>query len=72
MTGEDDDALCCSFCGKSERDVVVIVPGPAVYICDECLGLCIGEAVEAHPELLPKLLAHANVVDVDAKEGNGA
>ncbi len=32
--------LCCSFCGKSQRDVQKLIAGPTVYICDECIGLC--------------------------------
>lgn len=33
--------LYCSFCGKSADDVEFIVAGPAVYICDECVDLCV-------------------------------
>ena len=32
--------LCCSFCGKSQRDVQKLIAGPTVYICDECISLC--------------------------------
>ncbi len=32
--------LCCSFCGKSQRDVKKLIAGPTVYICDECIDLC--------------------------------
>ncbi|CDH00625.1 putative Similar to ATP-dependent Clp protease ATP-binding subunit ClpX [Xenorhabdus bovienii str. feltiae Moldova] len=32
--------LYCSFCGKSNSDVTVLVAGPSVYICDECIDLC--------------------------------
>jgi ATP-dependent Clp protease ATP-binding subunit ClpX len=32
--------LCCSFCGKSQREVRKLIAGPAVYICDECIELC--------------------------------
>ena len=32
--------LCCSFCGKNQRDVKRLIAGPTVYICDECIGLC--------------------------------
>jgi len=32
--------LYCSFCGKSQHEVSKLVAGPAVYICDECVGLC--------------------------------
>ena len=39
--GRDDDAnLSCSFCGKSQREVMKLIAGPTVYICDECIGLC--------------------------------
>ena len=30
----------CSFCGKTEDQVIKIIPGPKVYICDECVSLC--------------------------------
>ncbi|WP_423957279.1 ClpX C4-type zinc finger protein [Bradyrhizobium sp.] len=33
---------CCSFCGKSSQQVAVLVAGPHVQICDECIGLCMG------------------------------
>ena len=32
--------LCCSFCGKHQREVRSLIAGPTVYICDECIGLC--------------------------------
>lgn len=31
----------CSFCGKSSKEVAFLIAGPAVYICDECIGLCV-------------------------------
>jgi hypothetical protein len=30
----------CSFCGKSQHEVVRLVAGPGVLICDECVALC--------------------------------
>ena len=38
----DRDALRCSFCGKVNAEVEIIVSGPtpAVAICNECVGLC--------------------------------
>src|SRR5580658_9372799 len=30
----------CSFCAKSQLDVVRLVAGPGVYICNECVDLC--------------------------------
>jgi ClpX C4-type zinc finger/Glyoxalase superfamily protein len=33
--------LYCSFCGKSQHEVHKLIAGPAVYICDECVDLCV-------------------------------
>ncbi|MGC0144363.1 MULTISPECIES: ATP-dependent Clp protease ATP-binding subunit ClpX [unclassified Pseudactinotalea] len=38
--GEGADLLKCSFCGKSQKQVVKLIAGPGVYICDECIELC--------------------------------
>lgn len=32
--------LTCSFCGKAAHEVRYLIAGPAVHICDECVGLC--------------------------------
>lgn len=37
---EQELPLYCSFCGKSSRDVVCLIAGPTVFICDECTELC--------------------------------
>ncbi len=34
------EALCCSFCAKSQFDVGKLVAGPGVFICNECIDLC--------------------------------
>lgn len=31
----------CSFCGKSQDEVVRVIAGPGVFICNECLDLCV-------------------------------
>ena len=36
---ESDNALNCSFCGKSRQEVRKLIAGPSVYICDECVEL---------------------------------
>ena len=33
--------LRCSFCKKSHRDVRQLIAGPRVYICDECVQICV-------------------------------
>src|SRR3954453_11434933 len=45
----ENHTLCCSFCGKSQKEVKKLIAGPTVYICDECIGLCndiIAEEIE--------------------------
>jgi len=37
---QDSSNLCCSFCGKSQKEVRKLIAGPTVYICDECIELC--------------------------------
>jgi len=37
---QDSGNLCCSFCGKSQKDVKKLIAGPTVYICNECIELC--------------------------------
>lgn len=32
--------LQCSFCGKNQHQVVKLIAGPGVYICDQCIDLC--------------------------------
>ena len=40
MTSTAGDQLKCSFCGKAQNQVVKLIAGPGVYICDECIDLC--------------------------------
>ncbi len=40
-TGKDaNNTLYCSFCGKSQHEVRKLIAGPTVFICDECVELC--------------------------------
>jgi ATP-dependent Clp protease ATP-binding subunit ClpX len=42
---DDKNAVKCSFCGKTQEQVKKLIAGPGVYICDECVELCM-EIVE--------------------------
>ena len=54
-----EDTLRCSFCGKSQNEVKKLIAGPTVYICNECIDICIEiisddaqqEAAAARPPL---------------------
>ena len=37
---ESKNTLYCSFCGKSQHEVRKLIAGPTVFICDECVALC--------------------------------
>ena len=41
MSQRDGDMLRCSFCGKSQHEVRKLIAGPTVYICNECVEVCL-------------------------------
>lgn len=48
-TGNGEETLRCSFCGKTQHEVKKLIVGPTVYICDECIELCAGIISENPP-----------------------
>jgi ATP-dependent Clp protease ATP-binding subunit ClpX len=40
VSGDGKNTLYCSFCGKSQHEVRKLIAGPTVFICDECVELC--------------------------------
>ena len=46
--------LYCSFCGKSQHEVKKLIAGPTVFICDECVELCMDIIKEESKESLVK------------------
>ena len=66
----EGDGLKCSFCNKSQRDVRKLIAGPTVYICDECVDICLdiiaeekeGEETEGRVRL-PKPVEIKNFLD---------
>ncbi len=40
VSGDSKNTLYCSFCGKSQHEVKKLIAGPTVFICDECVELC--------------------------------
>ncbi len=40
MATPPDNRLKCSFCGKSQDQVIKLIAGPGTYICNECVDLC--------------------------------
>ncbi len=52
--GETKNTLYCSFCGKSQHEVRKLIAGPTVFICDECVELCMDIIREEHKSTLVK------------------
>ena len=40
MVEKENQELECNFCGKKRTEVVKLVAGAGVFICDECVNLC--------------------------------
>jgi len=53
-TGDSKNTLYCSFCGKSQHEVRKLIAGPTVFICDECVELCMDIIREEHKTHLVK------------------
>ena len=61
MSQRDSDMLRCSFCGKSQHEVRKLIAGPTVYICNECVEVCLDIIAEdrvheakTRQQILPK------------------
>ncbi len=55
LSGTDSkNTLYCSFCGKSQHEVRKLIAGPTVFICDECVELCMDIIREEHKSAIVK------------------
>ncbi len=53
-SGDSKNTLYCSFCGKSQHEVRKLIAGPTVFICDECVELCMDIIREENKSSLVK------------------
>jgi ATP-dependent Clp protease ATP-binding subunit ClpX len=51
---DSKNTLYCSFCGKSQHEVRKLIAGPTVFICDECVELCMDIIREENKTSLTK------------------
>ncbi len=70
MSTDNKNILYCSFCGKSQHEVRKLIAGPTVFICDECVELCMDIIKEEnkdtfvkHQDGLPSPKEICNVLD---------
>ena len=54
MTTNNKNILYCSFCGKSQHEVRKLIAGPTVFICDECVELCMDIIKEESKDTIVK------------------
>jgi tetratricopeptide (TPR) repeat protein len=55
-TAEEHADLYCSFCGHHQREVTKLIAGPQVYICDNCIALCVQILDEESQGIYPGLV----------------
>src|SRR5256714_14786431 len=53
-SGDSKNTLYCSFCGKSQHEVRKLIAGPTVFVCDECVELCVDIIGEENKSSLTK------------------
>ncbi len=54
MAKKETPVASCSFCLKSNTQVAAMVAGPGVYICNECVDLCV-EVLKTKPPLVKRI-----------------
>jgi hypothetical protein len=52
---EEQVIALCSFCGKPNTAVKSLIAGPGIYICDECVSLCVVIVDEHNDSTLPRV-----------------
>jgi ATP-dependent Clp protease ATP-binding subunit ClpX len=57
-SSDSKNTLYCSFCGKSQHEVRKLIAGPTVFICDECVELCMDIIGEENKSSLVKSGEH--------------
>ena len=63
LFGRATPVLRCSFCNKSQRDVLKLVAGPGVHICNECTAICAALVADDEKAHLKDALAKHDTLD---------
>jgi len=53
------DGAHCSFCGRGPNEFKRLIAGPMVFICDECIEICVNALSGINPEGIPELVKAA-------------
>lgn len=59
-----DNVLTCSFCGKGQDEVKYLIAGPTVYVCEECIEICVDVLFEKNDDDFKKKFLKG--LDIDA------
>lgn len=60
----------CSFCGKAQEDVVQLIAGPAGFICNGCVQLCVRIIANDHPDWLADHIAFVQALATKGPDGD--
>ena len=80
MSTSNKNILYCSFCGKSQHEVRKLIAGPTVFICDECVELCMDIIKEENKDtfvknqekhVLLKMLFFSKMVSLSSRTPEG-
>ena len=59
VAAQKTETPLCSFCGAGAADVAMLIAGPTVFICDQCLSLCMIPFAANHRELFERAVSEA-------------
>ena len=67
MAENNEREVVCSFCGKTQDEVVQLIAGPGVYICDQCVEVCYS-LIDADRDVIPEYTSKGRNNKKSAKE----
>ena len=67
MAENNEREVVCSFCGKTQDEVVQLIAGPGVYICDQCVEVCYS-LIDADRDIFPEYTSKGRNNKKSAKE----
>ena len=67
MAENNEREVVCSFCGKTQDEVVQLIAGPGVYICDQCVEVCYS-LIDADRDVFPEYTSKGRNNKKSAKE----
>jgi hypothetical protein len=58
---DKEESLHCTFCSRSHEEVDKLIAGPSVFICDQCVDVCVNVLIEDDSSWLPSAVAREDI-----------